>query len=85
MSKEIAQALLNTLISPNESDRNMEPANVVDAICRLSREIHQGLSWIGDGDSENAGPLALHGIAIRESAFEIADAIRDLADAVRNT
>lgn len=32
--KSIAEALIQTLISPNVSDRNFEPANVVDALDR---------------------------------------------------
>jgi hypothetical protein len=67
MKNEIADALLNTLISPNEADRNMEPANVVDAICRLSREHSIA---IREGASE-----------IAEAIRELADAIRASTEA----
>jgi hypothetical protein len=33
------QALRETLISPNESDRNWEPANVVDGLFAIMRAI----------------------------------------------
>lgn len=36
---EIARALLETLISPNEHDSNFEPANVVDALFAIARAI----------------------------------------------
>lgn len=39
-SSSVAQALLQTLISPNESDSNFESANVVDALCKIARAIH---------------------------------------------
>ena len=35
----IAQALRDTLISPNEADSNMEPANIVDAVVKAARLI----------------------------------------------
>jgi hypothetical protein len=37
----IAEALHATLISPNESDRNGEAANVVDALAAIARAIHR--------------------------------------------
>ena len=40
---QIARALLETLISPNESDRNLEAANVVDGLFAIARAIN-GLS-----------------------------------------
>jgi hypothetical protein len=36
----IADALLNTLTSPNEMDSNWEQANVVDALGKISRGCH---------------------------------------------
>lgn len=35
----IALAIERSLISPNEADSNLEPANIVDAICQLARAI----------------------------------------------
>jgi len=37
----IAKAIGSTLVSPNESDRNMEPANVVDGLFFIGRAIHR--------------------------------------------
>jgi hypothetical protein len=34
-----AHAILAAFISPNEPDRNLEPANFVDAVCQLARAI----------------------------------------------
>ena len=34
-----AQALRDTLISPNEADQNFEPANVVDGLFAIARAI----------------------------------------------
>lgn len=37
----LANAILNCLISPNVSDSNLEPANVVDVINRLASSIFE--------------------------------------------
>lgn len=37
----IAEALIRVLESPNETDRNMETANIVDGIYRLARAIEE--------------------------------------------
>lgn len=39
---KIAKAIEDSLISPNEADRNLEPANVVDGLFALARAIHEG-------------------------------------------
>jgi hypothetical protein len=36
----VAKAILATLISPNESDRNLEAANVVDGLFAIARALH---------------------------------------------
>jgi hypothetical protein len=36
----LARALEYALVSPNEFDRNLEPANVVDALYALARAVH---------------------------------------------
>jgi hypothetical protein len=36
---DVADALMNVLMSPNESDRNFEAANVVDALFFVGRQI----------------------------------------------
>jgi len=46
MSKEIAaadqiaQAIRDVLVSPNESDSNLEAANVVDGLFAIARALH---------------------------------------------
>ncbi len=39
MQKEIGNALMSCLISPNEMDRNLESANVVDGMFAIARAI----------------------------------------------
>lgn len=36
---DVGTAIRDTLISPNESDRNMEPANVVDGLYAIARAV----------------------------------------------
>jgi hypothetical protein len=38
---ETADALREVLISPNELDRNYEPANVVDDLFAIARALHR--------------------------------------------
>lgn len=37
--RRLADAVYDAFISPNESDRNMEPANVVDGLFAIARSI----------------------------------------------
>jgi len=37
---KLASAISNCLITPNESDSNWEPANVVDGLFAIARAIH---------------------------------------------
>jgi hypothetical protein len=53
--EEIARAICRTLESPNVSDRNGEPANLVDAADRIGTAL-----------------------------FSVADALRDVAGAIRD-
>jgi len=36
---DLANAVRDTLMSPNEEDRNLEPANVVDGLFAIARAI----------------------------------------------
>jgi hypothetical protein len=76
----IAQALIDALMSPNVSDSNLEAANLVDvgdnmadALWKLART----------GDPEHIGTLEAHGEAMKEAARSIADALYDVAAAIR--
>jgi hypothetical protein len=67
------------LESPNVSDANMEPANLVDAIFLVSRSI----GWVskqmqGSGRVTQAGNPA----TFADAFFAIADALSDGADAL---
>jgi hypothetical protein len=82
--KAIDRALRETLFSPNVSDSNMEAANIVDALDSVANAIRYGLKGLGTGDAATRmGGLEAHGLAIKDSADQIASAIRDLAEAVR--
>lgn len=89
----IADAIADTLVSTNESDRNGECANIVDAVFALSRSIQCGLKWLGTGDAGTTmGALEAHAVLLKEtgdrmaSGLEsIADSISDLADAIRES
>jgi hypothetical protein len=37
---DVAEAIFGTLMSPNEADRNLEAANVVDGLYEISRALH---------------------------------------------
>jgi hypothetical protein len=40
MPTDLVNAINATLISPNEADQNLEPANVVDGLFAIARAIH---------------------------------------------
>jgi hypothetical protein len=45
----LAAALTAVFISPNEPDRNLVPANIVDAIAELARSIRALAAALDDG------------------------------------
>ena len=68
---------------------------IVDALIKLSNDIHHGLKYLGNGDAQtHLGAIEAHGMCIKElatSASDIASAIGDvalaiseLADVIRN-
>jgi hypothetical protein len=76
----IAQALVDTLISPNVSDANHEAANLVD----VGDNIAAALWKLARTDVQTPlGTIEAHGEAIKEAATIIADALQELADALR--
>lgn len=89
----LADAIRDTLISPNVSDCNGEPANVVDAIVDLARSG----SWVANaimpsgaspGQDETGGSVASLTEAVMgvtAGLVKIASAIHDLADTVRES
>jgi hypothetical protein len=83
----VADAIRDTLCSPNVSDSNFEPANVVDALESIARALRQ-LGFYGPGD--NPGAIEGHSMMLRDGAARIseslggiASAITDLAEAIR--
>lgn len=83
MSKEIASALRDTLISPNVCDSNLESANVVDALDDGLGRIARALRLLGNADASTPlGALEAHGQCILTASETIAGAIRELAEAI---
>lgn len=87
----VAEAILRTLESPNVSDRNLESANVVDVIAEVSTSIRYLAKAILPGTAVPTGDAAgVHVDSLTEAVMgvtaglvQIADSIRELADAVR--
>lgn len=76
---KIGGALRDCLISPNEMDRNMESANVVDGLFAIARAIDRlatAVHKLGLADASTPmGAIESHGIVIKEAAERIANAI----------
>jgi hypothetical protein len=79
-SKLIAQALMETLISPNVSDSNLEAANLVDVGDNIAAALWK---LVRTEEQAPTGTIEAHGQAMKEAASIIADAILDLAEAIR--
>ena len=76
----LAAAIGYAFTSPNESDSNLETANIVDALYRVAR----ALRALGNGDAATQmGGMEALGVAMRESADTIAGALNNLADAIQ--
>ncbi len=82
---ETAQAIRETLTSPNEPDRNLEPANVVDALYAIARALRAGAQEIGKEGASGMGALEGLGVMVREAGERIAEGLHDLAEAIRET
>jgi hypothetical protein len=68
----IAQALRETLISPNVSDANFEAANLVDVGAQISDALWK---LARTDDPKSVGAIEAHGEAVKDAARMIADAI----------
>lgn len=86
-------AIYETLISPNVSDRNLEPANIVDVIDGLTSSTRQIARAITPSDAM-PGPDATGGqvgslteaiMGLTAAMVQIATAIASVAEAVRET
>lgn len=82
MTEQVAKALMETLVSPNESDQNLEPANVVDGLFAIARGLEAVARSIRDlGNGDAATPMG----AIEGFAVIVRDACGDIASAIRET
>ncbi len=83
----VADALRETLISPNVSDRNMEDANVVDTLDNCAsglQRIGRALERLGlDEASTPLGAIEVLSKEIKEGSERIADALTAIAEAIR--
>jgi hypothetical protein len=76
-----ASALLATLISPNVSDSNLEPANLVDVGDRLADALWQ---LVRTGKPEAVGTIEHLAHSMTEGTHAIADALYAIATAIRD-
>jgi hypothetical protein len=81
--RDIASAIRDVFASPNETDRNAEPANLVDGVFQLARSIASAARSLGLNDAATPmGAIEMHAFAIKETGERIAGAIEELARAV---
>mgnify|MGYP001558271493 CR=1 FL=1 len=77
----IAAAIEYAFTSPNESDSNLETANIVDGLYRVARALRD----LGNGNAATSmGGMEALGMTMKESAEIIAGALSDLAEAIRD-
>lgn len=81
---EIADALRDTLISPNVPDRNLESANIVDAIAHAASAISHVANAITPRDAVGGkDSYGGHIESLTEAAMSIGRGLSDIADAIR--
>jgi hypothetical protein len=75
----VASALIETLISPNESDSNLEAANVVDGLFAIARALNKvalALRDLGNGDATTSmGAIEAFGNHIGQKLDSLTDVI----------
>ena len=80
-----ADAIKETLVSPNCSDFNGEAANVVDGLYQVSSAIRFAAKHLGKEEASSPqGAIEYLAGSIQDGTTQIADAINNLADAVRD-
>ena len=66
---KLAEAIVHTLTSPNEPDRNLEPANVVDGLYAIARGLHAVAASVDrlgtNGADTNMGAIELLASEVR--------------------
>ncbi len=84
---QIAQAINYALVSPNEADSNMEPANVTDGLFALMRAVRFLGATLGtvQHDEQYGTITSVESVAqaISNSGERIAEALNNVADALR--
>ena len=74
---KVAEAILNTLISPNEADSNLENANVVDglfAIARSLSRVAKALERLGTNDASTPmGAIELLSLEVKNGFEKLAN------------
>jgi hypothetical protein len=82
---ELGDEVRNAFANSFEAD-GQHTGNVADMIGSLCISIDRAARHLGNGDAtEHMGALEAHGKAILDASEKIADAIHDLAEAVRST
>jgi hypothetical protein len=70
MSDATARAMTEALVSPNETDANLEPANVTDGLFAIARSIDR----LGtNGPDTNLGAVELLAVEVRNGLALVAD------------
>jgi hypothetical protein len=85
MSRDVGEALFNTLVSPNERDSHGEPANVVDGLFAIARSLDDVALQLRN--LGNAGAITAHGTelgAIEGLAMKIEEGLGHIASAIDN-
>lgn len=78
---DLAERFVNHFLSPNVADANMEAANLVDTTFFISRSIGRIASQMqGSGRVTQSGEPA----TFADAVFHLADALEDIADAIRS-
>ena len=78
---QLAEALSEALVSPNEQDQNVVPANVVDGLFVIAQGL-QGIAvsikYLGNADAATPlGALEALGIQLEKASTLIADALSE--------
>lgn len=86
MSKELASALRDTLISPNVADSNWEPANLVDVLDAIARAIRFSAKHLGTGDAvTQMGALGNLAKEVKEGSERVAGGLHAIAEAINRS
>ncbi len=86
----VADAIRSTLISPNVTDGNLEPANVVDALDGVQRSLRRVADAIAPVAAPGKDTAGGHVECLTEACMgmtaglcRIADSLADIAEAIR--